>query len=150
MMTDSMQLVEKAIALAVEAHAGEVDKAGMPYILHPLHLMMQMETAEEMITAVLHDVIEDTPITLDDLRQQGFPEVVLEALVLLTHDTANTSYEDYVAAIKPNPLARKVKLADLAHNMDIRRLPDLDMKDYGRLEKYRRAWVTLQSPEKDL
>ena len=139
-----MDLVEKAIALAVEAHAGEVDKQGKPYILHPLHLMMQMETAEEMITAVLHDVVEDTNTTLEDLRQHGFPGVVLEALELLTHDTASTSYEEYVAAIKPNPLARKVKLADLAHNMDVRRLPEMGMKDYGRLEKYRRAWDTLK------
>jgi len=141
---DTMDLVEKAIALAVEAHAGEVDKQGKPYILHPLHLMMQMETAEEMITAVLHDVVEDTALTLEDLRQQGFPEAVLEALALLTHDTASTSYEEYVAAIKPNPLACKVKLADLAHNMDVRRLPEMGMKDYGRLEKYRRAWDMLQ------
>jgi len=140
---DTMDLVEKAIALAVEAHAGEVDKQGKPYILHPLHLMMQMETAEEMITAVLHDVVEDTNTTLEDLRQHGFPEVVLEALELLTHDTASTSYEEYVAAIKPNPLARKVKLADLAHNMDVRRLPEMGMNDYGRLEKYRRAWDRL-------
>jgi (p)ppGpp synthase/HD superfamily hydrolase len=141
---DMMHLVEKAIALAVAAHAGEVDKQGKPYILHPLRLMMQMETAEEMITAVLHDVIEDTSTTLEDLGQHGFPEVVLDALALLTHDTASTSYEEYVAAIKPNPLARKVKLADLAHNMDIRRLPEMGMKDYGRLEKYRRAWEMLQ------
>ena len=141
---DTMDLVEKAISLAVEAHAGEVDKQGKPYILHPLHLMMQMETAEEMITAVLHDVVEDTALTLEDLRQQGFPEAVLEALALLTHDTASTSYEEYVAAIKPNPLACKVKLADLAHNMDVRRLPEMGMKDYGRLEKYRRAWDMLQ------
>ncbi len=141
---DTMDLIEKAIALAVEAHAGEVDKQGKPYILHPLHLMMQMETAEEMITAVLHDVVEDTALTLEDLRQQGFPEAVLEALALLTHDTASTSYEEYVAAIKPNPLACKVKLADLAHNMDVRRLPEMGMKDYGRLEKYRRAWDMLQ------
>jgi (p)ppGpp synthase/HD superfamily hydrolase len=138
-----MNLIEQAIALAVEAHTGEVDKEGKPYVLHPLRLMLQMETAEEMITAVLHDVIEDTPITLDDLRQKGFPETVLTALALLTHDTASTSYEEYVAAIKPNPLAGKVKLADLAHNMDIRRLPKLEMKDYGRLERYRRAWDAL-------
>lgn len=141
---DTMHLVEKAISLAVEAHAGEVDKQGKPYILHPLHLMMQMETAEEMITAVLHDVIEDTALTLEDLRQYGFPEVVLDALALLTHDTASTSYEEYVAAIKPNPLACKVKLADLAHNMDVRRLPEMGMKDYGRLEKYRHAWDMLK------
>ncbi len=139
-----MNLVEKAIALAVEAHAGMMDKQGKPYILHPLHLMMQMDTAEEMITAVLHDIIEDTPITLADLRQEGFPEKVLEALTLLTHDTASTSYEDYVAAIKLNSLACKVKLADLAHNMDVRRLPQMGMKDFGRLEKYRRAWDVLK------
>jgi (p)ppGpp synthase/HD superfamily hydrolase len=139
-----MALVEKAIALAVAAHAGEVDKQGKPYILHPLRLMMQMETAEEMITAVLHDVIEDTPITLEALGQQGFPEAVLEALALLTHDTAGASYEEYIAAIKPNSLARKVKLADLTHNMDVRRLPEMGLKEYGRLEKYRRAWDMLQ------
>jgi len=138
-----MNLLEQAIALAVEAHTGDVDKEGKPYVLHPLRLMLLMETEEEMMTAVLHDVIEDTPVTLDDLRQKGFPETVLTALALLTHNTASTSYEDYVAAIKPNPIARKVKLADLAHNMDIRRLPKLEMKDYGRLERYRRAWDTL-------
>ena len=143
-MIDTMHLVEKAIAIAVAAHAGEMDKEGKPYILHPLRLMMQMETAAEMITAVLHDVVEDTPITLADLGQEGFPEVVLEALALLTHDTASSSYEDYVAAIKPNPLARKVKLADLAHNMDVRRLPQMGMKDFGRLEKYRHAWDVLK------
>lgn len=138
-----MGLLEKAIALAVEAHAGEVDKTGRPYILHPLHLMLQMESEEEMITAVLHDVIEDTAVTLEELQAMGFPETVLTALALLTHNTADTTYEDYITALKPNPLARRVKLADLAHNMDVRRLPTLTMKDWGRLEKYRRAWDIL-------
>lgn len=138
-------LLEKAIALAVEAHAGEVDKAGQAYILHPLRLMLQMDTPEEMMTAVLHDIIEDTAVTLQQLRELGLPESVLTALALLTHNTATTSYETYIAAIKTNPLARRVKLADLAHNMDIRRLPpNLSLKDYGRLEKYRLAWETLQ------
>lgn len=142
-----MNLLEKAIVLAVEAHAGQVDKQERPYILHPLRLMLQMETEEEMITAVLHDVIEDTSITLAQLREMGFPETVLTTLELLTHKTAETPYEDYVAAIKPNPLARKVKLADLTHNMDIRRLPTLTLKDWGRLEKYRRAWESLNSEQ---
>jgi (p)ppGpp synthase/HD superfamily hydrolase len=138
-----MSQLEKAIALAVDAHAGQVDKAGRPYILHPLRLMLQMETEAEMITAVLHDVVEDTAVTLDELRALGFPETVLAALALLTHHTADTGYDEYIAAIKPDPLARRVKLADLAHNMDVRRLPELTLKEWGRLEKYRRAWVTL-------
>ncbi len=139
-----MSLLEKAIGVAVNAHAGQVDKMGNPYILHPLHLMMAMQTEEEMVTAVLHDVVEDTTVTLDNLKEMGFPTPILTALDLLTHDTASTSYEDYVAAIKPNPLARRVKLADLAHNMDTRRLPTpLTTKDWGRLEKYRKAWDLL-------
>ena len=139
-----MNLLEQAIKVAVEAHAGETDKAGFPYMLHPLHLMLQMDTEVEMMTAVLHDVIEDTSVTLDDLAQQGFPDEVLTALQYLTHNTATTSYEDYITALKSNPLARKVKLADLAHNMDIRRLPvPLTMKDHGRLDRYRQAWAQL-------
>ncbi len=138
-----MNLLEQAIVLAVESHAGQVDKAERPYILHPLYLMLQMETEEEMITAVLHDIIEDTTITLAQLRQMGFPETVLAALELLTHKTAETPYEEYIAAIKTNPLACKVKLTDLSHNMDIRRLPTVTLKDWGRLEKYRRAWELL-------
>lgn len=139
-----MNSLEKAIALAVEAHAGQVDKMGRPYILHPLHLMLQMETEEEMMTAVLHDVIEDTAVTLEELKGMGFPDTVLAAVALLTHDAA-TSYDTYIAAIKPNPLARRVKLADLAHNMDIRRLPQLSRRDWRRLKKYYRAWETLNA-----
>ncbi len=140
-----MNMLEKAIEIAVEAHKGQVDRAGRPYILHPLHLMMQMETEEEMITAVLHDVIEDSDVTLADLAAAGFPEPVRTALALLTHDKTTTSYEAYVAAIKPNPLAQRVKLADLAHNMDIRRPSTLDEKGIVRLKRYGRAWKTLTS-----
>ncbi|RMG93870.1 MAG: HD domain-containing protein [Chloroflexi bacterium] len=140
-----MNLLEKAIKLAVEAHAGQVDKSGRPYILHPLRLMLEMETEEEMITAVLHDVIEDTHITLDTLRKMGFPEKILTALELLTHETADTPYDTYILTLKTNPIARRVKLADLAHNMDIRRLPEITTKDCGRLAKYRRAWKLLNN-----
>jgi len=137
-------LLEKAIALSVRAHAGQIDKSGEPYILHPLRLMLQMDSEEEMITAILHDVLEDTDVNLDDLRSLDLPESVISALELLTHDTAATSYEEYVAAIKANPLASRIKLADLAHNMDVRRLPvPLSARDWGRLEKYRRAWEFL-------
>jgi len=140
-----MNLLEKAIQIALEAHAGATDKTGRPYILHPLHLMMQMETEEEMITAVLHDVVEDSSLELSDLEAVGFPESVLKALALLTHDAAAVPYDEYVAAIRGNALARRVKLADLAHNMDVRRLPTLTEKDWGRLQKYRRAWAVLST-----
>lgn len=97
-----------------------------------------------MITAVLHDVVEDSAVTLDDLAAMGFQEPVLDALALLTHDKEQTSYENYILALKPNPLAVRVKLADLAHNMDIRRLPNpVDQRDLQRIEKYRHAWKTL-------
>lgn len=137
-------LLETAIRIALDAHAGETDKAGQPYILHPLTLMLQMRTDEERIVAVLHDVVEDSAVTLDDLARAGFGAAVLEALALLTHDTAATAYDDYIAALAGNPLARAVKLADLAHNMDVRRLPaEMTLQDWGRLSKYRRAWAYL-------
>lgn len=139
-----MPLLETAISLAVEAHAGQKDKAGKPYILHPLRLMLQMETESEMITAALHDVVEDSDTSMEQLRELGFPPAVLEALQLLTHDSENVPYEAYVAAIKENQIARRVKLADLAHNMDVRRLPPpLTESDWRRLNKYRLAWKML-------
>ncbi|MCP4357875.1 MAG: GTP pyrophosphokinase [Chloroflexi bacterium] len=137
-----MSLLEQAIALAVAAHAGQVCRNGCPYILHPLHLMMQMETETEMMTAVLHDVVEDTAVTFDDLVALGLPEEVLTAVGLLTHDN-DTSYRAYIATLKPNPLARRVKVADLEHNMDIRRLPYVRKKDLKRLRKYHCAWQML-------
>lgn len=139
-----MSLLEIAIRIALEAHAGETDKAGRPYILHPLTLMLQMTTEEAMIVAVLHDVVEDSDVTLDDMARAGFGEDVLAALALLTHDTAAVAYDDYIAALAANSLARVVKLADLAHNMDMRRLPaEVTLKDWGRLAKYRQAWEYL-------
>jgi (p)ppGpp synthase/HD superfamily hydrolase len=138
-----MTLLEKSIAFALKAHAGQTDKYGRPYILHPLHLMSRMETEEEMLTAVLHDVVEDTAYTLDDLRALGLPEAVVQAVGLLTHDKEASTYDEYVHRLKSNPLARKVKLADLRHNMDVRRLNTVLEKDAARLEKYRRAWAYL-------
>lgn len=138
-----MSLLERAIELAVHYHKGQQDKQGQPYILHPLHLMMQMQNEAEMITAVLHDTIEDTPLTLNDLREEGFPEAVLTALALLTHDKT-VPYLTYIKQIKANPLARAVKQADLTHNMTLQRLPQLTEKDQMRLAKYHRAWQLLQ------
>jgi (p)ppGpp synthase/HD superfamily hydrolase len=138
-----MGLLEKAIGMAAAAHAGQVDKSGRPYILHPIRLMLEMETEEEMITAVLHDVVEDSPVDFEMLAESGFSGPVLDALRLLTHKPS-TPYEAYIAAIKGDSLARRVKLADLAHNMDVGRLAaPLGAKDQARLEKYRRAWALL-------
>ena len=141
-----MTLLEKAIAIAVEAHAEQVQKDGSPYILHPLHLMLQMRTEQEQIVAVLHDVVEDTQWTLTDLQMEGFSDQVLRAIGLLTHQKG-MDYEQYIEEIRPNPLARAVKLADLTHNMDIRRLPQVSDKAFARLITYRAAYARLSSAE---
>ena len=138
-----MNLLEKAVAIALNVHAGQTDRNGRPYILHPLHVMMQMDTETEMMAAVLHDVVEDSKTTLDDLRKEGFPEEVLEAVGLMTHDKEAHGYDEYVRRLKPNSIARKIKMADLSHNMDIRRIDDVDAADCERLQKYRNAWHIL-------
>lgn len=138
-----MTLLERAIAIALEAHQGQTDRYGRPYILHPLHVMLQMDGEAEMMAAVLHDVLEDSALTLEVLRDEGFPPAVLEVVRLLTHDAEKTSYQEYVRRLRPNPIAVKVKLADLRHNMDIRRMDRVEERDAERLEKYRRAWEIL-------
>lgn len=138
-----MNLLERAIAIALEAHQGQTDRYGAPYILHPLHVMTQMDTEPEMMAAVLHDVLEDSELTLEALRDEGFSAEVLEAVRLLTHDATKRSYQEYVHRLKPNPIAVKVKLADLRHNMDVRRMDRVEERDAVRLEKYRRAWEAL-------
>lgn len=140
-----MGTLQKAIEVAVAAHAGQLDKSGQPYVLHPLHLMLQMEDEVGMITAVLHDVVEDSDVTMADLREMGFDEAVLAALALLTHDKEALSYEAYIDLVATNALARRVKLADLQHNMDVRRLPHpLTAKAHARLDRYHRAYSLLQ------
>lgn len=138
-----MNQLERAIAIALRGHEGQTDRYGHPYILHPLQVMMEMDTETEMTAAVLHDVVEDSDMTLDDLAQEGFSAEVVEAVRLLTHDKEEISYEEYVRRLKPNPIARKIKLTDLQHNMDIRRMDQVQEKDMARLEKYRAAWETL-------
>ena len=133
----------KAYMIADRAHKGQVDKAGEPYILHPLYVMSKMHTEEEAIVAILHDVIEDTACTLDDLRKAGFSENVLESLRLLTHDP-KAQYMNYIMKIKDNPIARNVKIADLKHNMDLTRIPHPAKKDYERVEKYKAALQILE------
>ena len=129
---------KKAMKLCFEAHKEQTDKAGLPYVFHPFHLAEQMPDEETTVTALLHDVIEDTPYTLQDLRGMGFSEAVLDALALMTHDKS-VPYLDYVAALRPNRIARTVKLADLRHNSDLTRLDTIDEKALKRIEKYKAA-----------
>ena len=137
-----MNKYELALKIATEAHKGQVDKAGIPYINHPLTVASFVDTEEEKIVALLHDTIEDTNITEQDLIDYGFPNEIVEAVKLLTHNK-NVPYMDYVAKIKDNELARKVKIADLTHNSDLSRLKEITEKDKKRYEKYQKALLYL-------
>jgi (p)ppGpp synthase/HD superfamily hydrolase len=139
--------LEDAIALAVETHRGQVEKAGQPYCLHLLRVMFRLESEQERMAGVLHDLVEDTPYTLDDLRSMGYPDAVIEVLDCVTHRDGE-SYEEFIERIKPNPLARRVKIADLEDNMDLRRLPELSERDVARMNRYRRAWAELKALER--
>ena len=133
-----MTSIEKALQIAVRAHEGQIDKDGQPYILHPLRVMNAVEDEQAKIVAVLHDVIEDTSVTFEDLRREGFDEVVLTALECLTH-RKNEPYADYVVRCKGNVIARQVKLADLEENARPSRAllrPDWIEPDMTRLRKY--------------
>ncbi|MBO4693103.1 MAG: bifunctional (p)ppGpp synthetase/guanosine-3',5'-bis(diphosphate) 3'-pyrophosphohydrolase [Clostridia bacterium] len=121
------EMTKKALKLCFEAHKNQVDKSGMPYVFHPFHLAEQMEDENTATVALLHDVVEDTEYSLDDLKNMGFPQQVIEALGLLTHDKS-VPYMDYIAEIKKNPIAKAVKLADLKHNSDLSRLDIIDEK----------------------
>ncbi len=134
--------IEDAIALAVQAHRGQKDRAGAPYILHPLRMMFRVETDAEKMAAVLHDVVEDTGWTLDDLRAEGFPEEVVAAVDHLTR-REEESYEEFVIRAAGHPVARRVKIADLEDNMDVRRMGTVTEKDGDRLTRYHRAWRSL-------
>ena len=131
-------LTKKAMMICFETHKNQKDKSGMPYVFHPFHLAEQMETEDEICTALLHDVAEDSDCTIEDLKKEGFSADTIEALRLLTHEKS-VPYMDYTAALKGNPIARKVKLADLAHNSDIGRLVIVTDKDLKRMEKYQKA-----------
>lgn len=132
------QTLERAIAIAATAHAGQVDKGGAPYILHPLKVMLRMTTLEERIVAVLHDVVEDCGISLNDLRKEGFSEEVLTAIESVTK-VPGESYEDFVERAAQNPIGRVMKLADLEENSDLSRIASPSWEDLERVEKYRRA-----------
>lgn len=135
-------MIRTALRIAMSAHKNQVDKAGKPYILHPLSVASGVESDDAYVAALLHDVIEDSEYTADDLLDAGIPERIVEALLLLTHDKSEP-YFDYVRRIKKNPIAREVKLSDLSHNMDLSRLPVVTEKDLERVEKYKKAKAIL-------
>ena len=135
-------LLEKAIAIAVEAHQGQRDRYGVPYILHPIRVMCRLEGLTEKTVGILHDVVEDTDWTLKDLEEEGFPRVVLDALDSVTKRKGE-DYQDFVKRSARNPVSRKVKLADLEDNMDLRRLRQITDDDKARLQKYITAWKSL-------
>ena len=141
-----MSTLARAIALAAQAHVEQREKSGAPYILHPIRLMLRMDSEPEMIVAVLHDVVEDTPWTLDQLRAEGFSEEVLAAVDCVTRRATET-YAEFVERARHNPVARKVKLADLEDNMDVRRLPEVTDHALERLKKYHQAWLSLRTAE---
>ncbi len=139
-----MATLERALEIAARAHRGQVDKTGRPYILHPIRLMLNVSSPTEMLAALLHDTVEDSDVTLDMLRREGFPAEVIEAVRCLTHEEGE-SYEDYVLRAKNNPIARNVKRADLEDNMNLTRLNAVSQRDLDRLQKYHDAWRILMA-----
>ena len=140
------KMTKVALKLCFDAHKDQTDKSGMPYVFHPFHLAEQMKDEATTIVALLHDVVEDTDYTIEDLRKMGFSEEVLEAITLMTH-APEVPYMDYVARIKTNSIARAVKLADLRHNSDSTRLEVLTEFDLRREEKYKKAILLLESED---
>ena len=140
------ELTKKAMRIAYDAHMGQFDKCGVPYVFHPLHVAESMTTETACCAALLHDDVEETTTTLDELRAQGMPPAVVFAVQLLTH-APETDYFEYVRALKPNAVAREVKLADLAHNMDLSRLERITGEDLERNRRYARAKAILEEEE---
>ena len=139
-------MTKVALKLCFEAHKDQIDKSNMPYVFHPFHLAEQMQDEETTIVALLHDVVEYTDYTIEDLRAMGFSNRILEAIALMTH-APEVPYMDYVAQIKTNPIAKAVKLADLRHNSDMSRLDFITTYDEIRAEKYKNAIALLERPE---
>ncbi|HEY9132890.1 MAG TPA: HD domain-containing protein [Dyella sp.] len=145
-----MATLERAIAIAAEAHAGQIDKGGQPYILHPLRVMLRVNSTWERMAAVLHDVVEDSPVTLDKLREEGFPLEVIAAVDALTKRKGESRL-DAARRARQDPVAVVVKLADNAENMDLSRIIEPTERDYARLEEYKavRSILLANSNESD-
>lgn len=139
-----MSTIERAIALAALAHVGQVDKAGAPYILHPLRVMLRLEGMEERIVAVLHDVVEDSDWTLERLRNEGFSEIILQAIDAVSR-RPDEDYNEFIVRASKNSIGSRVKLADLEDNSDLSRLTEVTDRDLARLRKYQRGIAILQA-----
>jgi (p)ppGpp synthase/HD superfamily hydrolase len=141
-----MSPLEKAIEIAVRAHAGQTDKAGAPYVLHPLRMMLRMDDETAMMAAVLHDVVEDGPgWTFERLEEEGMPPAVVDAVRHLTkREDQAEDYETFIRRAAVHPVARRVKLADLEDNMDLARIKEPTSRDFARIEKYRAAHAYLK------
>lgn len=135
--------IETALTIALKAHAGQVDKAGKPYILHPLRLMLRFSDEKRQTVALLHDVLEDSPTTPEDLKAAGMPEDVIDAVIALTKQP-HERYEDFIQRVKQNDIARSVKLADLADNLDLTRLASPSDVKPERIARYIRALTELR------
>ena len=138
-------MLERAIEIAVEAHKGQLDKGGNPYILHPLRVMMSVDLELEKIVAVLHDVVEDSDWTFKALIAEGFSIEVIEALKSVTKEFPNEDYELFIQRAMQNPIGRKVKIADLRDNLDVTRISDITDKDVKRINKYKNALKLLSA-----
>ena len=137
------ECTKKALDLCFKAHKDQLDKSGLPYVFHPFHLAEQMDGEDAVCTALLHDVMEDSDYTEENLRNAGFSEEILEALKLLTHEEG-VPYMEYIRKLSKNPLARAVKLADLRHNSDLNRLETITEWDLKRARKYADARAYLE------
>lgn len=131
-------LLEVAIMIAVNAHSGQVDKGGQPYILHPLRVMMSLVDEKDKIIGVLHDTVEDTDVTYEYLKEVGFDDEIIEGIKSVTRNKGET-YNQFIDRVSLNPRGKRVKLADIEDNMDINRIPNPSEKDYSRVEKYKKA-----------
>lgn len=138
--------LEKAIQVASLKHEGQKDKSGNPYIFHLLHVMNNVEGLETKIVAVLHDILEDTDMTREELLLLGFSESIVDAIEILTKPKQQV-YMDYIKNVNRNKIAKEVKLVDLKHNMDLTRLEDITEKDLKRSEKYFKAYKYLNIDE---
>lgn len=143
-----MSTLERAVQIAAKAHAGQIDKAGHPYLLHPLRVMLRLTTPQERIVGVLHDVVEDAAVTFEDLRAEGFTDEVLDALASVTKRKGE-DYMDFVSRAGANAIGLRVKLADLHDNCDLSRISDPQPRDFERVRKYRaaiEALITMTGP----
>ena len=137
--------LHRAIEIALDAHKNVSDKGGNPYILHPLRLMLQMDSEEEMIVAILHDVVEDSEKwSFDKLKEEGFSKKVINSLRSVTKENKNEDYEKFIDRSIKDKIGRKVKIADISDNLDISGLKEVTDKDILRINKYKKALEKLK------